>query len=144
MGITITVGIQEKMNYLQEALDDIAVRAMVCKDTDVRYGHKSTNKPFTGYKIHISETEDGFITAATVTSGEKGNGAILPLLIKKTEENGLEDIEEVIADTAYCRKHKDMDAKEIKLVSPLHPSANGFRDENDGFIYNYWCPIKIA
>ena len=50
MGITITAGIQEKMNYLQEALDDIAVRAMVCKDTDVRYGHKSTNKPFTDYK----------------------------------------------------------------------------------------------
>ena len=38
MGIVITAGIQEKMNYLQEALDDIAVRAMVCKDTDARYG----------------------------------------------------------------------------------------------------------
>lgn len=76
MGITITAGIQEKMNYLQEALDDIAVRAMVCRDADVRYGHKSTNKPFTGYKIHISETEDGFITAATVTSGEKGRSCL--------------------------------------------------------------------
>lgn len=47
MGIGISAGIQEKMNYLQEALDDIAARAMVCKDTDVRYGHKSTDKPFT-------------------------------------------------------------------------------------------------
>ena len=56
MGIAITTGIQEKMNNLQEVLDDIAVRAMVCKDADVSYGHKSTNKPFTGYKIHILET----------------------------------------------------------------------------------------
>ncbi|MBR6601512.1 MAG: transposase [Bacteroidaceae bacterium] len=138
MGIGISAGIQEKMNYLQEVLDDMAVRAMVCKDTDVRYGHKSTNKPFTGYKIHISETEDGFITAAIVTSGEKGDGAILPLLIEKTEENGLDDIEEVIADTAYCTKEniETCDTKDIKLVAPLHPSINGFRDENDGFIYN--------
>lgn len=138
MGITITTGIQEKMNYLQEALDDIAVRAMVCKDADARYGHKSTNKPFTGYKIHISETEDGFITAATVTSGEKGDGAILPLLIEKTEENGLDGIDAIIADTAYCTKEniETCDGRDIKLVAPLHPSVNGFRDENDGFIYN--------
>jgi hypothetical protein len=59
------------MNYLQETLDDIAVRA-VCKDADVRNGHKSTNKPFTGCKIHISETEDGFITAATELPEKKG------------------------------------------------------------------------
>lgn len=138
IGIAVTAGIQEKMNYLQEALDDIAVRAMVCKDTDVRYGHKSSNKPFTGYKIHISETENGFITAATVTSGEKGDGAILPLLIEKTEKNGVENIEAVIADTAYCTKEniETCDTKNIKLVAPLHPSVNGFRDENDGFMYN--------
>ena len=142
MGITITAGIQEKMNYLQEALDDIAARAMVCRDADVRYGYKSTNKPFTGYKIHISETEEGFITAATVTSGEKGDGAILPLLIEKTEQNGLDDIKAVIAviaDTAYCTKEnmETCNLREIKLVAhPLHPSVNGFRDENDGFIYN--------
>lgn len=42
-GITITPGIQEKMNYLQEALDDIAVRAMVCKDPHTRYGYKPGN-----------------------------------------------------------------------------------------------------
>lgn len=138
MGITVTAGIQEKMNYLQEAHDDIAVRAMVCKDTDVRYGYKSTNKPFTGYKIHISETEDGLITAATVTSGEKGDGAPLPLLLEKTDENGVDDIETVIADTAYCTKEniEKCDIKEVKLVAPLHPSVNGYRNENDGFIYN--------
>jgi len=66
--IFMTSGIQEKMNYLQEALDDIEVRSMVCKDPDARYGYKSTNKPFNGYKVHIAETEDGFVTAATVTS----------------------------------------------------------------------------
>lgn len=81
--ITITPGIQEKMIYLQEALDDIAVRAMVCKDPDTCYGYKSTNKPFNGYKVHIAETEEGLITAATVTSEEKGDGAMLPELIKK-------------------------------------------------------------
>lgn len=137
-GITITSGIQEKMNYLQEALDDIAVRAMVCKDPDARYGHKSTNKPFNGYKVHIAETEEGFITAATVTSGEKGDGAMLPELIEKSENNGQDDIKMVIADTAYCTKDniETCQVKNIRLVAPLHPSVNGFRDKNDGFVYN--------
>lgn len=138
LDIGITSGIQEKMNYLQEALDDIEVRAMVCKDPDARYGYKSTNKPFNGYKVHIAETEDGFITAATITSGEKGDGAILPILIEKTENNGVNGIEEIIADTAYGTKDniETCDSKSIKLVAPLQPSVNGFRDKNDGFIYN--------
>lgn len=100
--IAITSSIQEKMNYLQEALDYIAVRAMVCKDPDLL--RSQVNKSFNGYKVNIAETEEDFITAATATSGEKGNGAMLPELIEKSENNGQDGIEMVIVDTAYCTK----------------------------------------
>ena len=64
----VTEGIEEKMNYLQEALDDIADRAMVCRDKDARSGYKSTDKPFTGYKVHFAETEEGLISATRATA----------------------------------------------------------------------------
>ena len=121
----ITPGIEEGMNYLQEALEDIETRAMVCRDPDARSGHKDKSKPFTGYKVHIAETENGFITATTVTSGEKDDGAELSGLIEKTQENGVKDIECVIADTAYSSKDNisACEEKNIKLVAPLNPSV---------------------
>lgn len=79
----ITPGIEEGMNYLQEALEDIETRAMVCRDLDARSGHKDRSKPFTGYKVHIAETENSFITATTVTSGDKDDGSQLSGLIEK-------------------------------------------------------------
>lgn len=138
LGIIITDGIQSRMEYLKEALDDIAARAMVCADPDARKGHKSPHKPFTGYKIHISETEEGFITAATVTSGERGDGGELPALVKATKENGVDDIDGVIADSAYGSKDnmESCDEQDIRLFAPVRASVIGFRDEDDGFFYN--------
>lgn len=111
----ITSGIEECMNYLQEALGDIETRAMVCRDPDARSRHKDRSKPFTRYKVHIAETENGFITATTVTSGDKDDGSQLSGLIEKTEENGVKDIECVIADTAYSSKD-NISACEERLI----------------------------
>ena len=61
----------------------------------------------------------------------------MPLLIEKTEMNGLDNIDTVIADTAYCTKNiETCNTRNMAFVAPLHPSVNGFRNENDGFIYN--------
>lgn len=138
LDLLVTENIELKMNYLQEALDDIAERAMVCRDKDARKGHKAANKPFNGYKVHIAETTDGFITAVNVTSGEKADGGELQELIDKSEKNGLEKIEEVIADAAYGSKEniQKCDSKDIKLVAPPHQAIAGFRSEDDGFVFN--------
>ena len=42
------------------------------KDRDARTGHKSADSSFFGYKTHLAMTEERIITAAVVTSGEKG------------------------------------------------------------------------
>jgi len=44
------------------------------KDRDARTGHKSADSSFFGYKTHLAMTEERIITAAVVTSGEKGDG----------------------------------------------------------------------
>jgi hypothetical protein len=48
-------------------------------------------------------SDERIITAATVTSGEKGDGPQLPELIKQSRANGMA-VETVVGDTAYSGK----------------------------------------
>ena len=48
-------------------------------------------------------TDERIITAAVVTSGEKGDGQQLKALVEKTRKAGLE-VKDVIGDTAYSGK----------------------------------------
>ncbi len=92
-------------------------------------------------------TEERIITAAVVTSGEKGDGPELPKLIKISQENGL-DFDTVIGDAAYSGKENIQLAKDqdLKIVAKLNPSiTQGFRKDEDKFDYNkdadmFVCP----
>ena len=75
--------IKEKLNLLKETLDDISDHYTVSEDEDARIGHKSEESSFSGYKTHIGMTEERIITAAVITSGEKGDGPRLPALIEE-------------------------------------------------------------
>lgn len=110
--------IGEKFNVLKEALEDTFERYTVSKDQDVRVGHKSKDSKFFGYKTHIAMTEERIITNAIVTSGEKGDGALLQALIEDSIKNGLE-VETVIGDGAYSGKDNLICAKRenIKISS---------------------------
>lgn len=138
--------IQEKLNLLKETLEDIADHYTLSQDPDARIGHKSKEDSFFGYKTHIGMTEERIITAAIITSGEKGDGPQLPALIDQSRQNGIE-VETVIGDTAYSgRNNLEKAAQEkIELVSRLNPSFNGFRKDQDKFDFNkdagmYVCP----
>lgn len=48
-------------------------------------------------------TEERIITAAVITSGEKGDGPQLPGLIEQSRKNGI-DVQTVIGDSAYSGK----------------------------------------
>lgn len=94
-------------------------------------------------------TEERIITAAVVTSGEKGDGPELPNLLKISQENGIA-VDTIIGDSAYSGKEnlrlKDEDDKNIKIVAKLNPSiTQGFRKDQDMFDYNkdadmFVCP----
>jgi transposase len=61
--------VREKLNMLKELVDDDIERlALMSQDTDAKFGHKTADTSFFGYKTHIAITEERIITAAVVTS----------------------------------------------------------------------------
>ena len=115
-------------------------------DEDARTGHKTAHSSFFGYKTHMAMSDERIITAATVTSGEKGDGQQLPELIKKTEEAGME-VDSIVADKAYSSKENLKMAKEnnMRLSARLSSVIDGNRTNKLPFEYNkdadlYVCP----
>lgn len=140
-------GIFEALNNLEEIQGDVKSYERYSADHDAKTGHKSKDTSFFGYKTHLSMTENQIITAAVVTSGEKGDGQYLPRLIEDSVENGM-TVTEVIGDHAYSgKKNLKYTAKnKIKLVSRLTPViTNGQRKAEDKWDYNkdagmFVCP----
>ena|SRR6218665_1615142 len=139
--------VKEKLNLLKETVEDTQEHYMLSKDMDARVGHKSADSKFFGYKTHLAMTEERIITAAVVTSGEKGDGPELAKLLQISQENGIQ-VDTVIGDAAYSgKKNLELTAQQdIKVVAKLNPSiTQGFRKNEDRFDYNkdadmFVCP----
>ena len=139
--------IKEKLNLLKETVEDAQENLIFSKDTDAKTGHKSAESSFFGYKTHLAMSEERIITAAVVTSGEKGDGPELPKLLEISQENGIE-VDTIIGDCAYSGKEnlKLAGEQNIKIVARLNPSiTQGFRKDEDKFDYNkdadrFVCP----
>lgn len=138
--------VKERLNMLKETISDAETRGVISKDEDARTGHKTANSSFFGYKTHIAMSDERIITAATVTSGEKGDGQQLPKLVKKTEDAGME-VDSIVADTAYSSKENLRMAKEnnMHLSARLSSVIDGNRTNKLPFEYNkdadlYVCP----
>jgi transposase len=143
--------VKEKLNLLKETVQDTneAYRHTLSKDTDATIGHKTADSKFFGYKTHIAMTPERLITAAIVTSAEKGDGPELPKLLEISQKNGIQ-VDTIIGDSAYSGKEnlklKNTDNQQIKVVAKLNPSiTQGFRKDEDKFDYNkdagmFVCP----
>lgn len=141
--------IKERLNMLRETLSDIEDHYVTSKDEEARVGHKSQDSSFFGYKTHIAMSDERIITAATVTSGEKGDGPQLAELIEQSRNNGMV-VETVIGDTAYSGKGNiqlsDNEENGFELVARLNPSiSQGQRKEGQLFDFNkdagmFVCP----
>ena len=139
--------IQERLNLLKETLEDIQDHYTTSKDKDARVGHKTRDDHFFGYKSHIAMTPERIITAATITSGERGDGPQLPELVEKSRQNGIE-VDTVIGDTAYSGDSNLKQAQEegYRIVAKVNPAiSQGFRSESEQWEYNkdagmYICP----
>ena len=147
--LSLIPAVKEKLNLLKETVEDTQENYTLSKDRDARTGHKSVDSKFFGYKTHLAMTEERIITAAVVTSGEKGDGPELPMLLEISKDNGIQ-VDTVIGDSAYSGKEnlklKDKDDQNIKIVAKLNPSiTQGFRKDEDRFDYNkdadmFVCP----
>lgn len=141
--------IKERLNMLRETLDDIEDHYTTSKDADARVGHKTKDSSFFGYKTHIGMSDERIITAAVVTSGDKGDGPQLGELVKQSRDNGME-IDTVLGDSAYSGdvnlKLAGQKEEGFTLVSKVNPLLErGEKMKDDGFTLNkdagmYVCP----
>ena len=139
--------VKEKLNLLKETIEDTKEYYLLSKDDEARLGHKSMDSSFFGYKTHLAMSEERIITAAVVTTGEKGDGPELPRLLEISQQNGME-VDTIIGDAAYSGKDNLQLAKEqnIDIIAKLNPAVSqGCRKEGDHFHYNkdagmFVCP----
>lgn len=139
--------VREKLNLLAETLEDTRERYTLSTDMDAKVGHKSADSSFFGYKTHLAMTEERIITAAVVTSGEKGDGPELAKLLEISQTNGIQ-VDTIIGDAAYSGKQNlELTAQQdIAVVAKLNPAiTQGCRKQEDNFDYNkdadmFVCP----
>ena len=129
--------IKLKFNFLREMIDDNLEHLSTSIDKEAKVGHKSADTSFFGYKTHIAMTEEGIITAAVVTSGEKHDGKQLQCLVEKSRAAGMK-IDAVIGDGAFSEKDNIEYAKDsFELISKLNSVVvNGCRSKEDRFEFN--------
>jgi transposase len=145
--LSLIPAVKEKLNLLNETIEDTEENYTLSKDRDARTGHKSADSSFFGYKTHLAMTEERIITAAVVTSAEKGDGPELPKLLEISQANGIE-VDTIIGDSAYSGKENiELTAEQgIKVVAKMNTSiSQGFRKDQDRFDYNkdadmFVCP----
>lgn len=109
---------QEESGEHQRQYREHAKKSLVDKDAGL--GHKTKEKIIFGYKLGISTTCEGFITAYEVTSMSHRDDKHLNPLLDKQEKNGLK-CEEADADSAFgfIQNYVDTESKGIVLHSPL-------------------------
>lgn len=110
-------------------------------DADARWGKKSQNHSFYGYKHHISvDADSGFITASVVTPGNEHDGVVMAAVLDETAEA-------VVADKAYDlpRNHQLLASRGIDNRIIRRKGDNGSANskryvvERTNAIVKRWC-----
>jgi len=130
----------ELYERIKELLDTDRIREIRSKnDEDARFGHKTAESTFFGYKSHLAMTEERIITGIEVTHGGEPDGKQLPALLEKSINNGI-DVKEVIGDMAYV-SGDNLDVcedKGVTLFSKTNPAvaAAATASLDEGFCFN--------
>jgi transposase len=91
----------ELYERIKELLATDRIRDIRSKDDeDARFGHKTSNSTFFGFKSHLAMTEERIITGIEVAHGGEQDCNQLPVLLEKSLNNGIE-VKEIVGDMAY-------------------------------------------
>lgn len=87
-------------------------------DKDARYGYKSSNKPFFGYKAHASlDSDSEIITRLETTPGNTFDGKEFPMLVESKSKMAT-------ADKGYDSKKNHRLLKRKGITSAIIPKKN--------------------
>src|SRR5690554_1123069 len=132
--------VSEKINYLEEIVNDDIENKISLNDEEARIGHKTADTSFFGYKTHIAMSPERIITTAVVSTGDKADNTYTQELIEQSIESGY-DVDILIGDGAYSGKSDLEYGKEnnIKIVSKTNQyvySGNPTASRCKGFTFN--------
>jgi transposase len=107
-------------------------------DSDAGFGHKTIDKPFCGYKGHISvDAGSGIVTSARTISGNRneGNNDEVKELLDDDESKEITH-EAVTADSLYdsCENRSDIHKRSMRAFIPGRRERSG--KNLDNFIYD--------
>jgi hypothetical protein len=137
-------------------------------DPEMRHGHKSSGKAYSGHKAHVAvDTDSGIITGLGVGAPGASDGDRLQELVEQSKVTTGSEVGEVLGDTAYATREAVRQAEKCgvelttKMPSPPkdkfgprhfqvsqdlrqaecpdgHPSSKSVR-RGDGFLHK-WSP----
>jgi len=82
-----------------------AGRTVSVHDPEMRHGHKSNGKVYSGHKGHVSvEVSSGIITAVAVSQPGEADGAQVQPLLEQTKETTQSLVEQALGDCAYSTR----------------------------------------
>ena len=85
-------------------------------DSEMRHGHKSSGKGYTGHKAHVAVAETGVITHVDVSAPSVPEGSKVKESIEKTRAVTECAVEEVLGDCAYSTRPAQKQAIESEVV----------------------------
>lgn len=122
-------------------------------DSDAGFGHKSIDKPFCGYKSHISiDADSGIVTSARTISGNRneGNNDEVKAILDDDESKDITH-KAVTADSLYdsYENRLDMHKRKMRAFIPSRTRTRKKRVHIENFIYDedkdtLMCPERYS
>jgi hypothetical protein len=85
-------------------------------DEEMRHGHKSTGKLYTGHKVHVAvDTHSKFITAIEISEPSSPEGEHVGSLIEQSKAATESSVSEGLGDCAYGTRTAQAEAAEAKV-----------------------------
>ena len=85
-------------------------------DPEMRHGHKSSGKGYTGHKAHVAVTNTGVITDVDVTAPSKSEGSKVSETIDASRRATGCEVDEALADCAYSSRTAQLQAAESDVT----------------------------
>lgn len=125
------------LNLLGETLNKIVKkeinRVVSFVDVDARWGHKTQEKTFLGYKVHTVQDESRIVTSVETLSGNENEGTKLMEILKEDKGKGIEGTG-VVGDKLYDKIDNRKGARKLGLIPYILSKIS--RRKIDGFHYD--------
>jgi len=97
-------------------------------DPEMRHGHKSSGKGYTGHKAHVAVSESGVIVDVDVTAPSQSEGSKVSEAIAASREVTGSEIDEVLGDCAYSTRNAQQEAAEsdVTLTTKMPGHRRGY------------------